>query len=56
MDEEFTSLRVGKETRDNLIKVRIYRRETHEEVINRLLNFYLETKAKEQPTTQYMAQ
>jgi len=47
MDEKFTSLRVGMSTRDKLIKFRLYRRETHEEVIERLMNFYLETKAKE---------
>ena len=49
MDEKFTSLRVGMSTRDKLIKFRLYRRETHEEVIERLMNFYLEAKANEKP-------
>jgi hypothetical protein len=47
MEEKFTSLRVGISTRDDLIKLRVYRRETHEEVINRLINYFLETKSKE---------
>ncbi|MFW6377294.1 MAG: hypothetical protein ACOCZ5_01485 [bacterium] len=52
MDEEkreFAHMRVDKETRDILYKLKIYRRETFDEVIIRLANFYLETKSKEKP-------
>jgi len=46
---EFAHMRVDKETRDMLYKLKIYRRETFDEVIMRLVQFYLQKKSEEQP-------
>ncbi len=48
MDEkkqEFSHIRIEKETRDFLNQLKIYKRETYDEVITRMINHYLETKA-----------
>jgi len=50
MDEkiDYTTIKITKITRDTLKKLRHFRRETHDEVVHRLIMYYLENKAKEQ--------
>jgi len=40
-------IRVPQETKDNLRKLKITRGELHYEVVNRLIQYYLETKSNE---------
>lgn len=50
--DKYTYIRVFKSTREDIKKLRIVNRETHDEVIKRLINFYLKAKEFNQNVAQ----
>lgn len=46
--DDFTYVRIYKRTRDEIYDLRLTKRETHDEVIRRLIRFYLQRMTVEQ--------
>jgi predicted CopG family antitoxin len=47
IEYKFTTIRIGFDTREKLLTLKHYRRETHVDVITRLINFYEDNNKEE---------